>query len=88
MTFLEELAKTVPSRFLFTASYLASPAVLYSCHVDMHPRVTTGRAGSGVGKGRSSAGQPGGALQRRTAGNSRAWKLNKQKGTEVRMHQT
>lgn len=74
-----DLPKIVQSHIQFTPPYLSSPVVLCSCHVGMHPRVTTGRAGSGAGKGWSSAGRPRGALHRRTAWNSQAWKLSKQK---------
>lgn len=69
-------------------TYLFSLAARYSCHVDTHPRVTTGTAGSGAGKGWSSAGLPRGAPPQCTAENSQAWTLDREhgeeKGTEVR----
>lgn len=46
----------------------------------MHPRVTTGTAGSDAGKGWSSGGPPRGAPLQHTAVNSQAWTLDSEDG--------
>lgn len=49
------------------SAYLSSHVVLRSCHIDMHPRVTTRWASSNAGREWSSAGQPKEALHHHTA---------------------